>query len=84
MGVAVACGTHRSSDQPPWVLDDPFALQLAGPVPGRGRKRGAFCPEAARQSRASIVARSRYAEDRLLGGGYRQYVILGAGLDSLA
>jgi methyltransferase (TIGR00027 family) len=31
-----------------------------------------------------VVARSRYAEDRLVCGGYRQYVILGAGLDSFA
>jgi methyltransferase (TIGR00027 family) len=34
--------------------------------------------------RASLVARSRYAEDRLVAGPYRQYVILGAGLDSFA
>jgi O-methyltransferase involved in polyketide biosynthesis len=30
-GVAVARGAHRSYDQPPWVLDDPFALRLVGP-----------------------------------------------------
>lgn len=32
--------------------------------------------------RASIVTRSRFAEDRLERGGFRQYVLLGAGLDS--
>jgi O-methyltransferase involved in polyketide biosynthesis len=37
---------------------------------------------ALRQSRGSLVARSRYAEERLTTGGYRQYVILGAGMDS--
>jgi O-methyltransferase involved in polyketide biosynthesis len=37
---------------------------------------------ALRQSRGSVVARSRYAEERLTTRGYRQYVILGAGLDS--
>jgi methyltransferase (TIGR00027 family) len=86
VGVAVARGVHRSCDQPPWVLDDPFALQLAGPgwAQLQAASRAAFPPAAVRQGRASIVARSRYAEDRLLGGGYRQYVILGAGLDSFA
>ena len=37
--------------------------------------------------RASIVMRSRYAEDRLAAAvarGVRQYVVLGAGLDTFA
>jgi len=86
VGVAVARGMHRSCDQPPWVLDDRFVLQLAGPgwAQLQAGSRAAFPLAAVRQGRASIVARSRYAEDRLLGGGYRQYVILGAGLDSFA
>jgi methyltransferase (TIGR00027 family) len=85
-GVAVARGAHRSCDQPPWVLDDPFALQLAGPrwAEIQSASEAAFPETALRQSRASVVARSRYAEDRLVSGGYRQYVILGAGLDSFA
>lgn len=85
-GVAVARGAHRSCDQPPWVLDDPFALQLAGPrwAESQSASEAAFPETALRQSRASVVARSRYAEDRLVSGGYRQYVILGAGLDSFA
>src|ERR1700733_185343 len=85
-GVAVARGAHRSCDQPPWVLDDPFALQLAGPrwAEIQSASEAAFPETALRQSRASVVARSRYAEDRLISGGYRQYVILGAGLDSFA
>ena len=85
-GVAVARGAHRSYDQPPWVLDDPFALRLVGPQWAEIQAASkAALPEAAlRQSRASVVARSRYAEDRLVAGGYRQYVILGAGLDSFA
>ena len=37
VGVAVARGMHRSCDQPPWVLDDRFALQLAGPGWAAGR-----------------------------------------------
>lgn len=85
-GVAVARGAHRSYDQPPWVLDDPFALRLAGPqwAEIHTASEAVLPPVALRQSRASVVARSRYAEDRLLSGGYRQYVILGAGLDSFA
>lgn len=85
-GVAVARGVHRSCDQRPWVLDDPFAFRLVGPQWAEIQASGeAVLPGAAvRQSRASIVARSRYAEDRLISGGYRQYVILGAGLDSFA
>jgi methyltransferase (TIGR00027 family) len=84
--VAVARGIHRSFDEFPWVLDDPLALSLAGPSWAQihAASQTAFAPEALRQSRASIVARSRYAEDRLNRGGYRQYVILGAGLDSFA
>jgi methyltransferase (TIGR00027 family) len=85
-GVAVARGAHRSYDQPPWVLDDPFAVRLVGLrwAEIQAASEAAFPPVALRQSRASVVARSRYAEDRLLSGGYRQYVILGAGLDSFA
>jgi methyltransferase (TIGR00027 family) len=85
-GVAVARGAHRSYEQPPWVLDDPFALRLAGPrwAEIQAASQAALPPAALRQNRASIVARSRYAEDRLISGGYRQYVILGAGLDSFA
>jgi|SRR5215467_3580616 len=85
-GVAVARGVHRSHDQPPWVLDDPFALPLVGPqwAEIQAANEAALPEVAIRQSRASVVARSRYAEDWLVGGGYRQYVILGAGLDSFA
>jgi methyltransferase (TIGR00027 family) len=86
VGVAAARGAHRLYDQPPWVLDDPFAIPLAGPQWSKTQaaSESALPLVALRQSRASVVARSRYAEDRLISGGYRQYVILGAGLDSFA
>jgi hypothetical protein len=32
MAVAVSRGSHRACDEPPWVLDDPYALSLAGPA----------------------------------------------------
>jgi methyltransferase (TIGR00027 family) len=83
---AVARGRHRLEDDPPWVLDDPLALLLVGPrwtavrdaVVARGDE------EVSRQSRGGLVARARYAEDRLLHGGFTQYVVLGAGLDTFA
>lgn len=85
-GVAVARGAHRRYDHPPWVLDDPFALRLVGPqwAQIQAANEAVLPGDAVRQGRASVVARSRYAEDRLIKGGYRQYVILGAGLDSFA
>jgi methyltransferase (TIGR00027 family) len=86
MAVAVSRGSHRADDEPPWVLDDPYALMLAGPAwPDiRASDEAVFAEPVRRQSRSSIVVRSRYAEDRLLAGCHRQYVILGAGLDSFA
>jgi len=86
MAVAVSRGSHRAYDQPPWVLDDPYAQLLAGPAGPdiRASEEAVFAEPARRQSRSSIVVRARYAEDRLLAGGYHQYVILGAGLDSFA
>jgi hypothetical protein len=60
-GVAVARGVHRSYDQPPWVLDDPFALLLAGPQGAeiQAASEAALPPAALRQSRASTGSRHR-------------------------
>jgi methyltransferase (TIGR00027 family) len=86
MMVAVQRGRHRLEDAPPWILDDPFALVLVGPtwpqLVAAGRSR--FSEELDRQIRASMVARSRYAEDQLEAGRFHQFVLLGAGLDSFA
>jgi len=86
MAVAVSRDSHRAYDEPPWVLDDPYALMLAGPAwrDIRASDEAVLAEPVRRQSRSSIVVRSRYAEDRLLAGCYGQYVILGAGLDSFA
>jgi methyltransferase (TIGR00027 family) len=83
---AVARGEHRLLDAAPWVLDDSFALMLVGP---EWRQiydaRAALHEERVRRdARAWVVARSRYAEDRLDERRFSQYVILGAGLDSFA
>src|SRR5437763_1184015 len=79
---------HQLLDQPR-VLDDSVALRIIGP-----ERAGAIRNEPrvwdsvfAKRLRAFLVARSRYAEDTLavaMDGGVRQYVILGAGLDTFA
>ena len=77
---------HVEVDGPPPVLEDLVGLQLAAPEEG-WRGRGDMHPLGTRGFRASIVARARFIED-LVGeradAGVAQYVILGAGLDSLA
>lgn len=86
MLAALARGLHRRLQRPPWVLDDQLALPLAGP--GWQDIEAAVVPlflEPVMQgTTAFIAARSRYAEDRLFAGDFRQYVVLGAGLDSFA
>jgi len=86
MSAAVARGTHRLWDDPPWILDDPFALVLVGPgwEELAAASRALVRPPVWRQGHAGVLVRSRYPEDRLLEGGFSQYVILGAGLDSFA
>jgi methyltransferase (TIGR00027 family) len=85
---AVARALHRE-DPPPWVLDDPLALPLAG-------DQGS---ELARQLRSNmktdelgsftrwVCVRARLTEDVVEQAsrlGVNQFVILGAGLDSFA
>jgi methyltransferase (TIGR00027 family) len=83
---AVARGEHRLLDAAPWVLDDPFALMLVGPEWRQIYDARATLHQerVRRDARAWVVARSRYAEDRLQQRPFSQYVILGAGLDSFA
>ena len=81
---AVVRGRHRLEDAPPWILDDPIALELVGPSwqDMAASSDARFSAELGRQIRAAIAIRSRYAEHRLELGDFRQYVLLGAGLDS--
>jgi len=87
-GAALMRAVHRLLDQPR-ILDDPLAARLIGPERNaalQGDPRVFDTPEL-RRLRASIALRSRYAEDCLAEAvrcGTRQYVILGAGLDSFA
>jgi methyltransferase (TIGR00027 family) len=85
--VALRRAVHQLLDRP-LVFDDPLALAL---VAREEAARLAAEPEASRPGsrflRAFMAARSRFAEDELgraVGQGTRQYVILGAGLDTFA
>jgi methyltransferase (TIGR00027 family) len=83
--VAVRRAAHQLIDRP-LVFEDPFAMRIIGPdaaaateTKAEGRTSAAF--------RAFMAVRSRYAEDELrcaVERGVRQYVVLGAGLDTFA
>jgi methyltransferase (TIGR00027 family) len=83
--VALRRAAHQLLDRP-LVFEDPLALAMIG---REEAARLAAEPEASlpRFLRAFMAARSRFAEDELgraVGRGTRQYVILGAGLDTFA
>jgi methyltransferase (TIGR00027 family) len=86
MLAAIGRGLHREWHARPWVLDDPYALPLVGP--GWPQMLALYEAIVPRQyfdlAVGAICVRSRYAEDRLEAEGFSQYVLLGAGLDSLA
>jgi methyltransferase (TIGR00027 family) len=86
--VAVSRAAHQILDLPR-VFEDPVALTLLGPQAvaeiraGQARHDRRY----ARYLRGFLVARSRLAEDALseaIARGVRQYVLLGAGLDTFA
>ena len=84
--VALWRALHVEIDPPPHVIDDVIGLKLAAPEEG-WRYRGDMHPEGTKLFRASIVARARFIEDLVVeqaGRGVRQYVLLGAGLDTFA
>jgi methyltransferase (TIGR00027 family) len=73
---------HQILDRPPVFLD-PLATRIAGDKLRNQSEQH----DAARGLRAFVAARSRYAEDELAHSvslGIRQYVVLGAGLDTFA
>ena len=76
--VALRRAVHQQRDRP-LVLDDPLALRIVDAA-DLDRVAGTAL-------RAFVVARSRFAEDVLaeaVRDGVRQYVVLGAGLDTFA
>jgi methyltransferase (TIGR00027 family) len=79
---------HQILDSPR-VFEDPLALRIIGPDAAEELTSRSRNPESptSRYLRGFMAARSRYAEDELacaVNRGVRQYVILGAGLDTLA
>jgi len=87
-GAALYRAAHQLADEPR-VFEDPLALKIIGKPAeaelraGRDRRTR---PRAA-PLRAFIAVRSRYAEDSFASAyarGVRQYVVLGAGLDTFA
>ncbi len=84
--VALWRAIHVQVDAPPHVLEDEIGLKLVAPEDG-WHQRPDMDPLGTRLFRASIVARARFIEDLVLehaGRGVRQYVILGAGMDTFA
>jgi len=83
--VALWRALHVEVDSPPHVIEDEVGLRLV--APDDGWRRRPDMSSFTRPFRASIVARARFIEDLVAAHatcGVRQYVILGAGLDTFA
>ena len=86
--VALRRAAHQIVDRP-LVFEDPFAVAIARAAGEAGALRAPDRPHS-RSMRAFLIARSRWAEDRLglavAANDVRplQYVLLGAGLDTFA
>src|SRR6476620_8917507 len=86
VGLALWRAMHVQVDPPPHVLENGIGLRLVAPHESC-RRRGDMDPQGTSPFRASIVARARFIEELVVeraGHGARQYVILGAGLDTFA
>jgi len=88
--VALRRAAHQLHDAEPLVFEDPLAVRILGKEHFEEVKRtpdGAKRPFSA-ALRAFMVVRARLAEDVLAAGvreqGVRQYLVLGAGLDTFA
>ena len=84
---AIMRALHQTVDADPKILTDPIAPRLIDGDEDRRWLAPLLSHPFAKQWRAGFALRSRYAEDCLAEGvqtGVRQYVVLGAGLDSFA
>jgi len=83
--VAIRRAAHQFMDQPR-VFEDPLALKIIGAETAGALAQDPGRFESSTHLRAFIAVRSRYAEDELARAvverGVRQYVVLGAGLDT--
>ena len=86
--VAMRRAAHQLYDAKPLVLEDPIAVPILGPYIEEVRRTPTRPDRPFSVAlRAFLVARSRYAEDKLghaVASGATQYVLLGAGLDTFA
>ena len=89
MTAAAARAAHLVVDDPPYIFADALATAVLGErayeLIGYHRKQPRHPILSA--ARAQVICRSRYAEDRFAAAaaaGIRQYVLLGAGLDTFA
>jgi methyltransferase (TIGR00027 family) len=87
LGVALRRAAHQMYDAPPLLLDDPMAVPLLGEAYAQALAdaRATLQERSSVGMRAWVLVRSRFAEDRLadaVAAGVRQYVVLGAGLDT--
>ena len=84
---AVMWALHQTMDDDPKILTDPVALRLIDANDERRWLAPLLDHPFAKQWRAGFALRARYAEDCLAEAvqrGARQFVILGAGLDTFA
>jgi methyltransferase (TIGR00027 family) len=88
--VALRRAAHQIHDARPLVFDDPLAVRILGSEYAEEVKR---TPDSIKRPfsaglRAFMVGRARLAEDTLANGvrelGVKQYLVLGAGLDTFA
>jgi methyltransferase (TIGR00027 family) len=89
LGVAIRRASHQLYDSPPLILDDPIAVPILGERyrPALEEAAASLNESFSLSMRAWLVARNRLAEDNLaqaVRNGVRQYVVLGAGLDTFA
>ena len=91
MGAALMRAVHTGLDDAP-LIDDPWADRLI-PAEEREAMRTRLGVEdldtalRAHPAYGAVILRARYAEDVLseaVGSGVRQYVLIGAGMDSFA
>jgi methyltransferase (TIGR00027 family) len=85
--VAMRRAAHQIFDDPK-VFEDPLALQVLGPqMLECVREESQPSTRFSMAMRSFMAVRSRYAEDQLaqaVARGVKQYVVLGAGLDTFA
>jgi methyltransferase (TIGR00027 family) len=89
MGSGLLRAAHVREDRPPWILQDTLAARLLNATETQelDKEMATWTPEVRQAFRLSHAVRARLAEDVAIDGlaaGRRDYVLLGAGLDTFA